>query len=230
MQAVILAGGLGVRMYPITRDTPKSMIQVASKPFLEYQLDVLKKNCVLDVVLCIGHMGNQIREYFRDGSEFGVHIRYSEDNEAGTGGALKLAEALLDERFFLMWGDSFVPIDLQPIMDLLDSRNGIGVMVIFENHDDYDKSNIVKDGAFVGIYDKTGKYSDELSYIDSGISLLRRELLTQIPANKHCSLEEEVFPRLAGERQLLAFETSQRFYEIGSPNGLRDFEAYVRRA
>jgi len=228
MQIVILAGGLGNRMYPLTKSVPKSMIRVLGRPFLEYQLDLIRQNKLLNVVLCVGHMADQIKDYFRDGSQYGVRIQYSGDNAAGTGGALKMAEGLLEDPFFLIWGDSFVPIEFQPLVDRMSSHPCIGVMAVFENHDKFDKSNIILEGDFVAKYDKQAKNRARLTHIDAGISLFTTQLLSRIPERIPCSLEEDVFPKLAKERQLLGLETPQRFYEIGSHSGLCDFEAFVQ--
>src|SRR5208337_3829133 len=109
MQAVILAGGEGTRLRPLTTNLPKSMIPVAGKPFLEYEINLLKRAGVSDLVICSGYMGETIRNHFGDGGGYGVRIRYSDDGDIllGTAGSLKNAEALLADRFFITFGDAY---------------------------------------------------------------------------------------------------------------------------
>ena len=105
MQVAILAGGLATRLRPLTQDQPKSMVRVLGRPFLEYQLEFLRRNGITAVVLCIGYLGEQIEGYFGDGGGFGVDIRYSrEDKPLGTAGALKNARGLLADEFFTLYG------------------------------------------------------------------------------------------------------------------------------
>ncbi|MFC2067344.1 NDP-sugar synthase [Chloroflexota bacterium] len=112
MQTVILAGGLATRLGDLTKDNPKSMLKILGKPFMEYQLESLRAGGIEDIVICLGHLREQIESYFGDGREHGVNIRYSyEDNLLGTAGALKKAEPLLGDIFFTMYGDSYLFLD-----------------------------------------------------------------------------------------------------------------------
>ena len=117
MQVAILAGGLGTRLYPLTEPVPKSMLLIEEKPFLQYQLELLAVHGVCKVVLCVGHLGEQIRDYFGAGSRFGMHIVYSDEKERalGTAGALKFAEDLLADQFFVLFGDSYLMLDYAAI-------------------------------------------------------------------------------------------------------------------
>src|SRR4030042_2339790 len=110
MQMVILAGGLASRLGPLTQDTPKCMLCFHGKTFFEHQIDLLKRHDITDILMCVGHLADKIQEYFGDGSQFGVRLRYSveKDKLLGTGGALKNAEPLLDNEFLLMYGDSYL--------------------------------------------------------------------------------------------------------------------------
>ncbi len=108
-QIVVLAGGMATRLGDLTRNTPKSMVKINGKPFLEYQLEMFKRSGFNRVLVCLGHLGKQIESYFGDGSRFAIDIKYSyEDKPLGTAGALKTAGPLLDERFFTIYGDSYL--------------------------------------------------------------------------------------------------------------------------
>lgn len=225
MQIAILAGGLATRLRPLTEKIPKSMTIIDGKPFLQHQIELLRRNQVTDIVLCVGYLADQIKEYFGDGRRFGVSIKYSEEREKllRTAGALKNAENLLNDVFFIMYGDSYLLLNYAEIMAYFRKFNSLALMVVYKNFNRYDTSNIAVEGNLVKRFDKKCRTPDMI-YIDEGLSVFRREVLDMIPAGQAVSLEE-VFPRLIGE--LLAFETKQRFYEIGSPKGLEEFEQLV---
>ena len=115
---VILAGGLGTRLRPFTSEVPKALIPIGGKPFLHHQIDLLKRRGIRDIVLCVAHLGEQVKDYFGDGSWLGVRIKYSEEEGhlLGTAGAIKNAEPLLSDDFFLMYGDSYLMIDYREVM------------------------------------------------------------------------------------------------------------------
>jgi len=229
MQIVILAGGRATRLDSITRDIPKSLVPIYGKPFLEYQLDLLRKGGVTDVVICIGHLGEQIKRYLDDGSKFGVNVKYSEegDNLLGTGGALKNAESLLENEFMVMYGDSFLTIDYSAIMSYFKNYNKSGLMTVYKNDNCYDKSNVVIAGGLVMQYNKTER-PNNMVYIDYGASILRKRALELVPSNKVYSLEE-LYNELIKQEELLAYEVSERFYQIGSLVGLEEFKKYISR-
>ena len=226
MQCVILAGGLATRMRPMTLDVPKSMIEIDGKPFLEYQLELLKENDIRNVVVCIGHLGHQIKEYFKKGERLGMNIKYGDEKESplGTAGALKKAGAFLADEFFLMYGDSYVPVDFQGIASYFKKCQKKSLMVVYENKDRFDKSNVEVEENLVKSYDK--KKNQGMLYIDAGVSILAKDVLRRIPSNVNYPLEK-VYKGLIAEKQLLAYKTAQRFYEIGSFEGLEEFKNLV---
>ena len=227
IQIVILAGGLATRLGELTKHRPKSLIEILNKPFLAYQLELLKANGITDVVLCIGHFGAQIQETFGDGSKYGVRISYSlEETPLGTAGALKNAETLLHDKFFVMYGDSYLFLDFQKIYSWFISQNKLGLDTVYRNHNSFDKSNTAIRGNLVTKYSKVDPNKD-MVYIDYGATLYKKEVLELIPAKQKYALED-VFMRLIEMKQLLAWDIKERFYEIGSLQGLQDFEAYVK--
>jgi len=226
MQVAILAGGLGTRLGDLARGRPKSMVEIQGKPFLEYQLDLLRKGGIKNIVLCIGHMGDQIERFFGNGMKYGVNIQYSFENKPlGTARALKEAEALLDDVFLTMYGDSYLFLNFSHVMAFFESRNKLALMTVYKNYDRYDRSNIVIEDNLVKRYSKKEK-TEDMVYIDYGANIFRKETLKMVPEEQFCALEELV-PRLIEMEELLAFEVKERFYEIGSPQGLKEFERYT---
>ena len=229
MQMVILAGGLGMRLRPFTYETPKVLVPVDGKPFLHHQIELLREHGIRDIVLCVGHLGDQIRAYFGQGARVGVRIRYSEERGTllGTAGALKNAEALLDDCFFLLYGDSYLLVDYGEVMRYFrqPSRRGLGLMVVYHNADRYERSNVIVRDGRVAVYDKEGD-TPGMEYINYGLSVLRKEALRLVPAGRPFS-QEELYHLLIERGALLAWEAKNRFYEIGSRQGLAEFRALV---
>jgi len=227
MQVVILARGLATRLGALTKQRPKSMVAVRGKPFLEYQLELLKIAGIENIVMCIGHMGEQIERHFGNGRKYGVNIEYSlEDRPLGTAGALRKAGHLLDSVFFTMYGDSYLFLDFSHVMSYFESQNKLALMTVYKNYDQYDRSNTVVDGNLVKKFSKKEK-TEDMVYIEYGANIFRREVLKMVPENQAYSLDE-LFPRLIEMDELLAFEVKERFYEIGSPQGLKDFSQYIK--
>lgn len=227
IQVAIIAGGLATRLGELTKSQPKSMVRVAGKPFLEHQLEYLKKAGVKNVILCIGHLGWQIEDYFDDGSKFGITINYSrEDRLLGTAGALKRAGPKLLDIFFTLYGDSYLFLDYKLAMSHFKSQNKLAMMSVYKNRDLYDKSNTaVKDGV-VKSYSKKEKTGD-MVYIEYGANLFNKKVLDMIPEDKPYGLED-LFPRLIEKNQLAAYEVTERFYETGSRQGIQDFTEFIR--
>ena len=228
MQSVILAGGLAKRMRPLTKSTPKSMIKIEGKPFLEHQLNLLRENNIKDIILCIGHLGWQIRDYFKDGERLGMNIKYSDEGEnlLGTGGALKKAEKLLENQFFLLYGDSYLPIDFGAVISYFKKFEKKSLMIVYRNADMYDKSNVKIEHNLVKSYDKVN--NQEMLFIDAGVSLLKKDVLRFIPPDQNYPLER-VYQYLIKENQMLAYQTEKRFYQIGSFEGLEEFKDLMEK-
>ncbi len=228
MQAVILAGGLGTRLRPITQTIPKSMVPICGQPFLKYQLEVLSRRGVERVVICLGYLGQVIEDYFGDGRQFGLSIRYGTEGNRllGTAGAIKNAEDILDDVFFVVNGDLFPILDFPRVMDYFVGHDRLGLMVVFKNEDRWDRSDVIVDGSFVRLYNKHQKLPG-MVYIDFGVSVFRRQAFAHLPRGAVADLTAVYHP-LIQRQQLLAYETAHRFYEVGSLEGLREFETLVR--
>lgn len=227
MQLAILAGGLGTRLGPLTANTPKSLVPVLGRPFLEHQIGLVRNAGIKRLVLCIGHHGQQIIERFGDGGAFGVEIAYSQEGEQllGTGGALKNAEPLLDDAFMMMWGDSYLLLDYAAIWRAFQAQDLSAMMVVFRNHNQRVPSNLVVDDGKVTVYDKWVEDPGKV-YIDEGLTCLCKEVLERVPNGEPFAIEE-VFRDLAAQGKLAAYETDQPFYEIGSPQGIAELETLL---
>ena len=227
MQAAILVGGLGTRLGGLTKNVPKPMIPVRGRPFLEHELALLRRSGIDDFVLCVGYLGESVEAHFGDGGRFGVRVRYSRDGPKplGPAGALKRAEPLLDDRFFVTYGDAYLRADYRGLMCTLVDSGALGVMAVFENHDRHGRSDVEVDEGRVVRYDKRGTRG-QMDWINFGVSALRRDALEVIPGGRSCG-EEEFYGELIRRRELLAFPVKERFYEIGTPESLGEFERFL---
>lgn len=224
----ILAGGLATRLRPITEKIPKSLIPVAGKPFLAHQLELLRSRGIRRAVLCVGHLGEMIQREFDDGSAFGLRLDYAFDGPKllGTGGALKRALPLLGTEFFVLYGDSYLPIEYRPVAEFFQRSGKLGCMTVYRNEGRYDTSNVVfRDGSVVA-YDKKNRLP-EMHHIDYGLSLFQATVFHAYPADEPFDLAE-VMGRLVQEKQLAGYEVRERFYEIGSPAGLTELEKLLQ--
>ncbi len=226
MQAVILAGGLGTRLRPVTEKIPKAMIPVRGRPFIEYQMELLKAGGIDELVICVGHLGEAIERHVGNGEKFGVKALYSRDGPTllGPAGALKRAEPLVQERFFVTYGDAYLRAPYRSIMNSLASSDRLGLMTVFRNRGKYGRSDVSVEGGFVARYDKGG--GSGLEWVNFGISALRKGALALIPEGRVCG-EEEFYGSLISRKELLAFPVEERFYEIGNPESLAEFERFI---
>jgi N-acetyl-alpha-D-muramate 1-phosphate uridylyltransferase len=225
--AAILAGGLATRLHPITRTIPKAMVEVAGRPFIDHQLTLLARNGIRQVVLCLGHLGEQVEDHVKDGSRHGLVVRYSHDGSRllGTGGALRHALPLLGETFWVLYGDSYMDIDYRDVLAHFLGRDLHGLMTVLRNADLWDRSNVVfRDGRLI-CYDKRRK-SAEMTHIDYGVSLLCRPAIERLPEGEPSDLAD-LYTSLVAEQAMDGYEVAQRFYEIGSPGGLAETAEYL---
>ena len=225
MQAVILAGGLGTRLWPVTKEIPKPMVPVAGVPYLEHQLRLLRDQSITDIVLLTGYLGDQIEEHFGTGRSMGLRVRYSrEESPLGTGGALREAADLLADKFLVIYGDSYLPIQYRTALDALGNSRARGLLVVYDNRlgDTSVNNNVaLDDDRSVIRYAKDATDRSRLDYVEAGVSAFRRSVLDLIPGVGKVSLEEEVFPEMIAWRELIALPTNQRFYDIGTPDRLK---------
>lgn len=222
----ILAGGLATRLRPITQTIPKALVEVAGKPFIVRQLEYLREQGVQRVVLCIGYLGEMIQDVVGTGDQFGLQVSYSPDGSTllGTGGALKKALPLLGEHFFVLYGDSYLPVDFSAVQKAYVRSGQQALMTVLENGDRWDKSNVLFEGGRLVEYNKRAPRQD-MAYIDYGLGVVATEVFDQYPADDPFDLAD-VYQTLSKQGQLAGFEVHNRFYEIGSHSGLKEAEEF----
>ncbi len=235
MQCVILAGGLGTRMLPITEKIPKALIPVKGHPFLKYQLDWLRQEGVAEVVLCVGYRGEMIEAFAQTGQRWGLKINYVKEGDRlrGTAGALRLAldQGILSDRFLVLYGDSFLPISFSPVWNAFISRREPALMTVLKNDEKWDNSNACFDGEKITLYAKGLKEKPAgMRFVDYGLCAFRRQLIADQVLPEVSSDLAQLLHVLSGRGELAGFEVDKRFFEVGSPAGLIDFEAYLEGA
>jgi|SRR5579871_3559030 len=226
LPVAILAGGLATRLRPMTEKIPKSLIEVGGEPFIVRQLDYLHRQRVREVVLCVGYLGEMIQAVVGNGSRFGLRVSYSMDGPIllGTGGALRRAMPLLGEACFVLYGDSYLPVDFAPIEAEFWASDRPALMTIFYNRDRWDKSNVLFVNGELAEYNKAAP-RPEFTYIDYGLSIVKREIIERYPADQPFDLAT-VYRALSLEKSLHGREVFSRFYEIGSANGLKEAQEF----
>ena len=224
----ILAGGLATRLRPVTEKTPKALLNVAGEPFLVHQVRLLHSHGLQKMVLCVGYLGEMIKAKLGDGSNLGVQIAYSFDGATlqGTGGALKRALPMLGERFLVIYGDSYMPVDYSAIVDAFVLSGKPALMTVLENAGRWDSSNLCFEAGEIRRYDKKRR-PPEMRHIDYGVAVLNSAVFAPYPDNVPFDLAD-VYSRLVSEKQIAAYEVKQRFYEIGSREGLAELDSLLR--
>ena len=227
LPVVILAGGLATRLYPLTRTIPKSLIPIAGLPFIDHQLALLSEKGVTQVVLCIGNFGTMIEAHVGDGSRYGLEVRYSCDGDVllGTGGAIKKAAGILPGSFFILYGDSYLDIEFGPVVEQFNRGKNPVLMTVYRNRDAHGTSNIIMKDGRVLKYDKK-EHDPAMDHIDYGLIAIRKNIFDPCPADTSFDLAT-VLSRLADAGQVMGYEVTKRFYEIGSPSGIRETEEYI---
>lgn len=228
----ILAGGLATRLRPVTETIPKALIDIQGEPFILHQLRLLKKQGFQHVVICAGYLGEQIEAVVGDGSREGVCVKYSYDSPEkgkllGTAGALKKALPYLDEHFFVMYGDSYLPCDYALIQQSFLEQKKNSLMTVFHNQGQWDKSNVKYENHQILIYDKKSM-DPSLKYIDYGLGLFHRAAFDIVPKDEPYDLAD-LYQTLLSQKQLGAFEVKERFYEIGSFVGIEETNEFVKK-
>jgi len=229
IKVAILAGGLGKRLGNLTLDTPKSMIKINHKPFIEWQLNLLSAKGVSEVVLCTSHYSQKIKDYVEDGKRFNIKVKYSDDGpeQLGTGGAIKNAIDLLGDSFMVIYGDSYLDIDYAEVERVFGDSNLPAMMTIYRNMGKYDLSNVLFETSIIKKYSKNNVNS-HFQHIDFGLSLFKREVFNEIKEGS-CFDLADLCEELAENGKLAGFEVKNRFYEVGSKEGIEDFLKYIEK-
>ena len=230
IQAVILAGGLGTRLRPLTYEIPKVLVPISGKPFLSYLILMLAENGIDDIVICAGHLGEQIVTSVGDGGELGCKIRYSFEKELlDTGGAIKNALSLLDDEFLVLNGDTYHPIDYKKLVEFWHNRKaGYDCLIVgYENKDLIVPNNIRADKAGT-VEEYSKKELADGCCVDSGVQLFKKNVFNELPPNKRISLEKDVFVSIIRRGKMLSYITGIRYYDIGTVERIKAFEKYLQ--
>ncbi len=182
LPVAILAGGLATRMRPHTETLPKSLLEVAGEPFLAHQLRYLANQGVEEVVLCVGHLAEQIEEFAGDGSAFELQVQYSREEMQllGTGGALRKALPLLGEEFFVLYGDSWLEVNYLEVLSAFKTASLAALMTVFQNDRQWDTSNVEMNQGRIRLYSKSQR-NERMTHIDYGLGILTKTVLQAYP-------------------------------------------------
>jgi NDP-sugar pyrophosphorylase family protein len=224
----ILAGGLAKRLRPVTETIPKALVEIAGEPFLAHQLRLLRRGGFRHVVLCVGYRGEQIRDYAGNGKAFGLHIDYSFDGPTllGTAGAIRRALPLLGECFLVTYGDSYLPCDYAAIERAFFAARKPALMTVFANHGRWDSSNVEFANGEILAYDKLRR-TPAMRHIDYGLGVFHRQAFAGVSEDVPTDLAA-LYQDLLRRHELVGFEVFTRFYEAGSPGGIRELEAFLK--
>jgi MurNAc alpha-1-phosphate uridylyltransferase len=225
---VLLAGGMATRLGELTETTPKSLIEIAGRPFIEYQLKSFASAGFSQIVVCVGNLSEKIINFVGDGSQYGLQVRYSfdGDEQLGTGGAIRKALPFLENNFFVQYGDSFLKFNYQELEREFNKNPDPCLMTIYENHNSFDKSNVeIFEGKRIS-YSKSSP-SPEMNFIDYGCMILDGKLFGDFKTPTKFDLSYYL-EHLSRRGLLSGFQVQKRFFEIGSLQGIQVFDEYVR--
>lgn len=226
---VILAGGLATRLRPITEEIPKALVEVGGSPFIDHQLRLLYSHGIRRVIISAWYRGDMIREHVGDGSRFGMDVDYVFDgiSPLGTGGAIRKALPFLFSSFFVLYGDSYLPCDYASIQAHFEAGGLPALMTIHHNLGKWDTSNVEMDEGRIVQYDKKNK-NPRMDHIDYGLGVFVPAVFTGLQEGQAADLAE-IYQKLVAEKKLLAYDVTERFYEIGSFEGLQELDDLLTR-
>ena len=230
LPVVILAGGMATRLRPLTTAVPKAMLEVNGEPFIAHQLRLLQKQNIRNVILCVGFLAEQIRDFVGDGSQFNLQVDYVADGPQllGTGGAIKQVLPQVERGFFVLYGDSYLNCDYAAVQTAYVKSQKLGLMTVFHNENLWDTSNIEFANGKLLAYDKKHR-TRRMRYIDYGLGILTPEAFQYAPKEQTFDLAI-LYQNLLQKNLLAAFEVKERFYEVGSFTGIEELGAYLQKS
>jgi MurNAc alpha-1-phosphate uridylyltransferase len=232
-QVVVLAGGPGTRLLPLTHDVPKILATIGDKPFLLHLLALLERHGFRRFFFVLGHLGGMVQPVLDASGRIGARytsLILDEPERHGTGGALRAAGPYCEEVFLLVYGDTYLDLDYRGLLEFFRLHPGLSVaMAAYDNQDGALRANLaIGPDEFVTDYRKDG--GPGLTSVDAGVAVLRRSVLSDMPSILPLSYEEDVLPELIRRRQVAGYTTSRRFYDIGTPAGIRAFVDLVAQS
>jgi len=229
LPVAILAGGMARRLGRLAEATAKALVDVNGEPFIAHQLRLLRASGIGRVVVCAGHLGEQVQEFVGDGGRFGVEAEFSFDGgrPLGTAGAIRKALGLLGRSFFVVYGDSYLSCDYGAVQTAFEKSGKWALMTVFRNEGRWDRSNVRFEGGRVLACDKQNPMS-QMHHIDYGLGVFHAAAFALVPSGEFYDLTT-LYQDLLLQDQLAAYEIAERFYEIGSLAGLEETRRYLRR-
>jgi NDP-sugar pyrophosphorylase family protein len=228
LPVAILAGGLATRLRPLTETIPKSLLEIHGEPFIAHQLHLLRANGIQRAVLCVGYLGDSIRDRVGNGDRFDMQIQYCFDGPVlmGTAGAIKRALPFLADSFFVLYGDSYLPCNYQRVAEAFHGSGKQGLMTVFHNQGRWDRSNVEYAGGRIWAYDKQ-RVTPKMCHIDYGLGVFKRSAFSRVPDVP--SDLAALYRQLLEAQELATLEVEERFYEIGSVEGLHETAEYLQK-
>jgi D-glycero-D-manno-heptose 1,7-bisphosphate phosphatase len=228
-QAVILAGGLGTRLRPITDTIPKPMIPFHGKPFLEYIIEMLIEQGFVKIILLLGYLPEKVTEYFGNGAKWGIKIKYSiTDINDDTGLRLKKAKHLFENEFMLLYCDNYWPMNFNKMLAVYKANDVDALVTVYKNLDGYTKNNLqINENGFIEVYDKT-RQAENLQGVDIGFFILKKSIVDLIP-DGNFNFEKTVLPQLIKNKKIITFVTEHRYYSVGSHERLVLTEKFLEK-
>lgn len=219
--ALILAGGKGTRLRPLTDNTPKSLVDLNGQPIMQYNIDLCKRHGVTDIILSVGHMKEQIKEYYGDGSNHGLRITYVEEDEPlGTAGCLRLLKDRLNEPFLMMNADELKDINLKEMFRIHKEAGVKGTLSLTQVEDPTQFGVVVlENDKIVGFVEKPSREEAPSNLISAGLYILEPSVIDMLPEG-FCMVEKDLFPRLAKESDLAGHPFSGQWFNTDSMDRL----------
>lgn len=229
LPVAILAGGLAMRLRPITERIPKALVEINGEPFIAHQLRLLHARGIRRVVLCVGYLGEMVRLFVGDGQAFGLEVEYSFDGPVlrGTAGAIHEALPWLGRAFFVLYGDSYLPCDYAGVEEAFVRSGKMGLMTVFRNDGQWDSSNVEFAAGRILAYDKRNP-TPRMRHIDYGLGVFGRHAFEGLAPGSVYDLATTYQDLLAGD-ELAACEVAERFYEIGSQAGIEALSRALKK-
>lgn len=232
MKLVLMAGGKGERLYPLTKEVPKPMLPLDGKPVLEHTIEWAKKQGLKDIIICSGYLANVIEEYFGNGEKFGVRIQYSIEKEPlGTAGPLRQAKELIgDDNFIMLHADVLCQINAQPLMDFHLKNNALCTLVIHKSShpEDSDLIETGNSGRVVKFWKKPHSEKPNTELGNSGMHVFSSKIFDFIPEGKY-SMEKELLPKIVEvKEQVYGYHTEEYLKDMGTFERISQVEEKIR--
>jgi len=228
VKIIIVAGGLATRMKPITEEIPKCLIDINGKPLIQHQIEFFRDHGYKEIIFCVAHLAEKVKDYFKDGSKFGVKISYVQETKdlMGTAGSVKLAESLIgdDKEFIVYYGDNLTNMDIDKFLSFHKDKKGIATICMRICPEGYKSSSIItldKDSKVKIFLEKPSedeflKHKDEKMYINSGIYAFNKKIFSIIPFDTKYDFAKQVFPAIIDRKLgMFGYVTAEFFREIG---------------